>query len=112
MLSYVPAPSDPSNDVSYRLFDGPIDFVPITSPPPTFQLALCHLLPSDQIPDGTDAATVENFRIVYEHSDLEDAIYLMGELKRSREEANLNEEREESAGKPEAKKLKWWGGDQ
>lgn len=104
MLSYISAPSDSNNDASYRLFDGPIAFMPITSPSLMFQLALHHLLPSDQIPDGTDVATVKSFHIVYEHLDLEDAIYLIGELKRSCEEAN--EGREDSAGIPEAKKLR------
>jgi len=71
-----------------KLFDGPVNFVPIQSPSPTFQLALCHLVPQDQMPHGIDPNTIRQFAIEYDDSDLGDAITLMENKKRHREEVS------------------------
>ena len=71
-----------------KLFDGPINFVPIQSPPPTFQLALRHLVPQDQMPRGIDPNTIGQFAIEYDDSDLGDAITLMEDKKCRREEVS------------------------
>jgi hypothetical protein len=69
-----------------KLFDGPVNFVPVQSEFPTFKLALRHVVPRDQIPRGIDPDTTEQFSIEYEDDDLEYAVRGTEENKRFPEE--------------------------
>ena len=78
--------SDPENNTSARLFDGPTYFIPILPQPPKLRLALRHLLPEDQIPPGVDPNITESFGIEYKEREFKDAIVLMNRRKRLRDE--------------------------
>lgn len=68
---------DPQDSTSLKLFDGPVNFVPVQSPSSTFKLALRHVVPRLQILDGIDPDTTQQFSIEYEDTDLEEAITVM-----------------------------------
>jgi len=77
--------SDPENNTSARLFDGPKYFIPIQPLPPKLCLALRHVLPRDQIPPGVDPNITESFGIEYKEREFKDAIVLMNQRKRRRD---------------------------
>jgi hypothetical protein len=107
MLSYnIFDYSDPVRTAAEKLFDGPVQFIPIRSPPPTFRLSLRHVLAVDQIPDGTDPNSVEHFSVTYDESDFSDAVTLMIEKKRTRDATNLHvsSDKVEDAKEPKKKK--------
>jgi hypothetical protein len=90
ILLYIWHYSNPARTTAEKLFDGPIQFVPIQPVPPTFRLSLRHVLAVDQIPDGTDPNSIEHFSITYDESDFADAVTLMVEKKRTRDAINLH----------------------
>jgi hypothetical protein len=85
VIIYILRYSDPVRTTAEKLFDGPVQFVPILPVPPMFRLSLRHVLAADQIPDGTDPNSVEHFSITYDESDFSDAVTLMIEKKRTRD---------------------------
>jgi hypothetical protein len=86
-----------------RLFDGPVQFVPVQASPPTFQLALRHVVPQEQIPEGIDANTIEHFPIKYDEEELGEAVGMMEKMKRLLNEAN---EEVSNVSEPGAKKMR------
>jgi hypothetical protein len=77
VIIYILRYSDPVRTMTEKLFDGPVQFVPVLPVPPMFRLSLRHVLAADQIPDGTDPNSVEHFSITYDESDFSDAVTLM-----------------------------------
>jgi hypothetical protein len=71
-----------------RLFNGPVQFVPVQASSPTFQLALHHVVPQEQIPEGIDVNTVKHFPINYDEGKLREAVGMMEKMKRLLDEAN------------------------
>jgi len=91
--------------MAIRKFDGPIQFFPIQSPPPTFRLALYHILPSEHIPSGINPNVTEDFSIDYDESDLKDAVILMMDSSSKRKPTDGNGPKEDS-GEQRSKRVK------
>jgi arginine/lysine/ornithine decarboxylase len=68
-----------------RWFDEPVYFIPIQLQPPRFRLALRHVIPHEQIPNGTDPNVTESFDILYTTSEFENAVASMDCKKRHRD---------------------------
>jgi hypothetical protein len=78
-----------------KLFDGPVNVVPVQSLSSTFKLALCHVVPWDQLSSNIDPDTTKRFSIEYDisieydNSDLEEAIGATEARKHFREELGV-----------------------
>jgi hypothetical protein len=90
-----------------KLFDGPIQFVPIQPTPPTFRLSLRHVLTVDQIPDGADPNSIENFSITYDKTDFSEAVTLMIEKKCTRDVTKLHVSLDKAEDVSEPMEKKW-----
>jgi hypothetical protein len=75
-------PSDLENKTLPKLYSGPIYFIPMQPQPPKFSLALRHVLPLEQIPEGVDPNISESFILNCNEREFKDAITIMNRKKR------------------------------
>jgi hypothetical protein len=82
--------SDPENNTLPKLFSGPVYFIPIQPQPPKFSLALRHVLPPEQIPEGVDPNITESFGVDCNEREFNDAIVIMDRKKRRHDNSTGN----------------------
>ena len=75
-------PSDLENKTLPKLYSGPVYFIPMQPQPPKFSLALRHVLPPEQIPEGVDPNILESFILDCNEREFKDAITIMNRKKR------------------------------
>jgi hypothetical protein len=82
--------SDPECNTLPKLFSGPVYFIPIQPQPPKFRLALRHLLPPEQIPEGVDPNITASFSVDCNEREFNDAIVIMNRKKRRHDNSTGN----------------------
>ena len=83
-------PSDPENKTLPKLYSSPVYFIPMQPQPSKFSLALRHVLPPEQIPEGVDPNILESVILDCNEREFKDAITIMNQKKRCHDNSTGN----------------------